>query len=112
MKPGKDLAAQIDRDFGSFEKCMNQMSAAAAAVAGSGWAWLVWEPIGQRLLITQMEKQQNLWVTGASPLLGVDVWEHAYYLRYQNRRADYLKAWRQVIDWTAVDELFAAARTG
>lgn len=110
MKPGPELSTQIDRDFGSLEKCMNQMSAAASAVEGSGWAWLVWEPIGQRLLITQMEKQQNLWVTGASPLLGVDVWEHAYYLRYQNRRADYLKAWRQVIDWGAVDELFAAAR--
>jgi len=108
--PSLDLAAHIDRDFGSFEKFVTHFQAAANAVEGSGWAWLMYDFVAGRLIVTQMEKQQNLYMTGAAPLLGVDVWEHAYYLKYQNKRADYVKAWFNVVNWAMVDELFALAR--
>lgn len=111
QRPSLELLAHIERDFGSFDAFSKHFQAAANAVEGSGWAWLVFDPASGRLLVTQMEKQQNLWMTGTSPLLGVDVWEHAYYLRYQNRRADYVKAFMNVINWAMVDELFAMART-
>ncbi|TVQ60037.1 MAG: superoxide dismutase [Phycisphaerales bacterium] len=108
--PSLELLAHMERDFGSMNGFWTHFEAAANAVEGSGWAWLVYEPNAGRLLITQMEKQQDLWMTGAAPLLGVDVWEHAYYLRYQNRRGDYVKAFRNVVNWAMVDELFAIAR--
>lgn len=108
--PSLDLASHISRDFGSFEAFIEHFAAAAGAVEGSGWAWLMYDFVSGRLIITQMEKQQNLSMTGAAPLLGIDVWEHAYYLKYQNKRADYVKAWFNVVNWAMVDELFALAR--
>lgn len=111
-RPSLDLLAHIRRDFGSFEAMMEQFKAAAGAVEASGWAWLVFEPNAGQLLITQMEKQQNMFPNGARPLLGVDVWEHAYYLRYQNRRSDYIEAFTKLINWPMVDELFAQAVEG
>lgn len=106
---GSKIAAAIARDFGSFDGFSKHFQAAAVAVEGSGWAWLVYDHIARRLMIQQMEKQQNLLVTAATPLLGCDVWEHAYYLKYQNKRADYVKAWMNVINWKAVEMMFGHA---
>lgn len=106
-EPGGPLGAAIDRDFGSFAKFRWQFQAAATAVEGSGWGWLALEPIARRLVVLQGENQQKLLMTGVVPLLGIDVWEHAYYLKYQNRRADYVAAFMQVINWGHVQGLFA-----
>jgi len=108
-EPGDALAATIRRDFGSLDACLRHFKAAATAVEGNGWGWLVYEPVAQRLLILQGESQQNLMLTGVRPLLGIDVWEHAYYLAYQNRRADYVEAFTNVIEWAFVDRLYAEA---
>lgn len=101
-EPGGELAKAITRDFGSVDAFRNHFSAAAGAVEGSGWAVLGKEPIGGRLLVIQGEKQQNLGIWGLEPLLVLDVWEHAYYIKYQNRRTDYVKAWWDVVNWSDV----------
>lgn len=98
MPEGK-LMAQIERDFGSFEQFVVHFKAAAKAVEGSGWGWLVWEPIARQLLVLQIENQQKLMMTGVVPILGIDVWEHAYYLRYRNRRAEYVDAFMNIVNW-------------
>ena len=108
-EPTGPLAAAIARDFGSFAKFSWQFQAAAKSVEGSGWAWLCYEPIAGRLIVLQAENQQKLLFGGVVPLLGIDVWEHAYYLRYQNRRADYVAAFMNVINWPHVQGLFAQA---
>lgn len=100
--PEGPLAQRIERDFGSFEQFVAHFKAAANTVEGSGWGWLVHDPVSGRLLIIQGEKQQDLMMTGVMPLLGVDVWEHAYYLKYQNRRGDYLDAFMQIIHWPEI----------
>ncbi len=104
--PEGRLADAIRRDFGSVDKLTWHFKAAAKAVEGSGWGWLVYEPLADRLLVIQGEKQQNLMMTGVVPLLGVDVWEHAYYLKYQNRRGDYLDAFMNVVNWPYVARLY------
>jgi len=109
-RPSGDLAEKIADDFGSFDGFRRHFTAAAGAVEGSGWGWLVYEPIADRLLVTQAEKQQNLFVPGSTPLMGVDVWEHAYYLKYQNRRGDYVDAFMNVVNWPMVERLFDRAR--
>jgi len=103
------LAERIVRDFGSFEQMAAQFKAAAKAVEGSGWGWLVYEPTAGKLLVIQGEKQQDMMMTGVVPLLGVDVWEHAYYLKYQNRRGDYLDAFMNVVNWSVVGRRYEAA---
>lgn len=108
-EPTGRLAEQIDRDFGSFNKFKAQFKSTAQQVEGSGWGWLVWEPIGKRLLCVQMESQQKLLPTACVPLLGVDVWEHAYYLKYQNKRGAYLDAFMDLINWTFVGQQFTDA---
>lgn len=108
--PSGALARAINESFGSLDAFKAHFSAAANAVEGSGWAWLMYEPISKSLIVTQMEKQQDVYVNGARPLLGIDVWEHAYYLRYQNRRADYTNAFWNVVNWDAVGSLYDAAR--
>ena len=108
--PGDMLHKQIRRDFGTFEKFKAHFVAASSSVEGSGWGWLVWEPLAGRLLVIQMEKHQNLTVAGATPLLGVDVWEHAYYLKYQNRRSEYVANFMDIVDWDAVAKRYEAAR--
>lgn len=108
-RPSGALGAAIDRDFGSFEKFAAQFSAAANAVEGAGWAWLVLDRFSGRLMVQQMEKQQDMLLTACVPLLGIDVWEHAYYLKYQNKRADYVKAWWNVVAWEKVGAMFDAA---
>lgn len=105
-EPAGKLAAAIGRDFGSLAGFRAQFEAAAVQVEASGWAWLVYDHIAGRLMVQQMERQQDLLVTAVTPLLGVDVWEHAYYLKYQNKRADYVKAWWNVVNWGAVGAMF------
>jgi len=109
-EPGGDLAAQIARDFGSFAAFKAQFSAAANAVEGSGWCALCWMPAFDKLVILQVEKHQDLTLWGAVPLLVVDVWEHAYYLKYQNRRAEWISNWWNVVNWADVARRLAEAR--
>lgn len=111
-RPEGALAERIDQDFGSYDRFEWQFRAAANAVEGAGWGWLAWETLGQRLLVIQMENQQKLLFPGLVPLLGVDVWEHAYYLKYQNRRGDYLGAFMNVVNWGEVGRRFRAATGG
>lgn len=99
-EPDGDLAAAINGAFGDFETFKGQLTQAAATLFGSGWAWLVVGANG--LEIVQRANQDSPLMDGLTPILGVDVWEHAYYLRYQNRRPDYLAAWWNVVDWSAV----------
>lgn len=104
-EPTGDLADAIHRDFGSFDEFKSAMTQAAATQFGSGWGWLCSN--GGKLEVTQRPNQDSPIMDGLTPLLGVDVWEHAYYLRYQNRRPDYLTAWWNVIDWNAVAARFS-----
>lgn len=107
-----EIGRLLSRDFGSFEAFTGQFAAAAAQVQGSGWSILAWEPLAERLLITQAEKHQNHAVWGVVPLLVIDVWEHAYYLKYQNQRTAYIKAFLNVINWNDVDRRLKAAAGG
>ncbi len=102
-----ELQDQIGKDFGSYENFKKQFSAAAAAVEGSGWALLIWNPVFEKLEILSAEKHQDLTQWGAMPLLTVDVWEHAYYLKYQNKRVAWVEAWWNLVDWADVEERFA-----
>jgi len=106
--PDGDLGAAIDAAFGSFEAFKEQFEAAGVGRFGSGWAWLVLD--GGALKITSTANQDSPLTDGHAPLLGNDVWEHAYYLKYQNRRPEYLKAWWNVVDWGVVTARYAAAR--
>ena len=103
--PSGELAERIKKEFGSFENFKNEFKKAALGRFGSGWAWLVKNKDG-RLEITSTPNQDNPVTEGKTPLLGIDVWEHAYYLNYQNRRADYIDAWFNVVDWSKVEEHF------
>jgi Fe-Mn family superoxide dismutase len=107
--PRGELARAIDRTFGSFVEFQKQLEAAATARFGSGWAWLSRDHFG-KLVVHSTANQDSPLMEGLTPVLGVDVWEHAYYLSYQNRRADYLKAWWTVVNWDQVERNFASAR--
>jgi Fe-Mn family superoxide dismutase len=109
-KPTGDLAAAIDDAFGSFDKFQAHFTAAALGVQGSGWAGLFWDSIGENLVIQQIFDQQGQIAAATVPLLLLDVWEHAYYLDYQNVRADYVKAFWNVANWANAQERFATAR--
>ena len=106
-EPSGDLAGAIDAAFGSFDAFKEQFEAAGVGQFGSGWAWLVLD--GGSLKITSTPNQDSPISSGATPLVGNDVWEHAYYLKYQNKRPDYLKAWWNVVNWDKVAERYAAA---
>jgi superoxide dismutase, Fe-Mn family len=106
-EPSGDLASAIGDAFGSFDAFKEQFEAAGVGHFGSGWAWLVVD--GGALKVTSSANQDNPVTNGQTPLLGNDVWEHAYYLKYNNRRPEYLKAWWNVVDWSKVAERFAAA---
>ena len=108
-EPTGDLRRAITRDFGSVDAFRAHFTAAAGQVEGSGWGILAYHPMARRLLVLEAEKHQNLTVWGAVPLLVLDVWEHAYYLKYQNRRGDYVRAWWQVVNWEDVAERYARA---
>jgi Fe-Mn family superoxide dismutase len=107
--PTGAVAGAIDAAFGSYDAFKQQLSAAGAGRFGSGWAWLVAAPDGS-LSITSTPNQDTPLMEGKTPILGVDVWEHAYYLKYQNKRPDYLAAWFNTINWDAVNERYAAAK--
>ena len=106
--PDGDLGSAIDAAFGSFDAFKEQFEAAGVARFGSGWAWLVVD--GGSLKITSTANQDSPLTDGQTPLLGNDVWEHAYYLKYQNKRPDYLKAWWNVVNWDKVAERYSAAK--
>jgi Fe-Mn family superoxide dismutase len=109
-KPSGELARAIDRDFGGFDGFKTLFTEVAASVMGSGWAALVWEPLGRRLLTTQIyDHQSNLSQSGV-PLLVLDAWEHAYYLQYENRKAEFFAAVWNLWNWTDVASRFEAAR--
>ncbi len=110
--PSPELKAAIERDFGGMEAFKTLFSASSNAVEGSGWGILGYHPLTGGLLVVQAEKHQDLTVQGLAPLLALDVWEHAYYLKYQNRRADYVKAWWNVVDWADVSRRYAAVLKG
>ncbi|PXA67666.1 superoxide dismutase [Cryobacterium arcticum] len=109
-KPVAELASAIDDFFGSFEKFQAHFTAVALGVQGSGWSVLAWDSIGQRLIIQQFFDQQANFAAGTVPILMLDVWEHAYYLDYQNVRADYVKAFWNIVNWENVQARFAAAQ--
>ncbi len=110
-KPEGKLAEQIDKDFGSFEALKEQLSAAAATRFGSGWAWLSADKNGN-LKVTSSPNQDNPLMESKgewTPILGIDVWEHAYYLKYKNLRADYVKAFFEVVNWKEVADNYSKA---
>jgi len=104
--PGGKVGEQINKDFGSFEIFWKQFAAASKAVEASGWGVLAWEPFSKTLVVWQAEKHQNLTSWGVMPIMVCDVWEHAYYLKYQNRRDEYVDNFLKIINWKKVDELF------
>ena len=107
--PSGDLAAAIDAAFGSLDAFKQKLAAAAAGQFGSGWGWLVVGANGA-LQVVATANQDSPLSQGLTPILGVDVWEHAYYLHYQNRRPDYLEAWWNVVNWDVVAARYAAAQ--
>lgn len=107
--PGGDLAQAIDSTFGSFEKFKDEFSNAAATRFGSGWAWLCVDGSGN-LKVMSTANQDSPYMQNLTPVLGLDVWEHAYYLNYQNRRPDYVSAFWNVVNWEKVNELYHAAK--
>ncbi len=106
--PSGDLAAAIDSTFGSFDAFKEAFAKAAATRFGSGWAWLSVKD--GALVVSSTPNQDSPIMEGATPILGIDVWEHAYYLNYQNRRPDYIAAFWNVVNWDAVAERYAAAK--
>jgi Fe-Mn family superoxide dismutase len=105
-EPGGELGSAISSAFGSFDAFKEQLSQAGMTRFGSGWGWLVWN--GSGLEVTSTPNQDSPISDGKTPILGVDVWEHAYYLNYQNRRADYIAAWWNVVNWPEVERRLKA----
>lgn len=110
-EPGGRLADEIGIYFGSFEKFKEEFTKGTVSIQGSGWGWLVYNQTYSRLEFRTMPDQTSPWTQRLIPLLGLDVWEHAYYLKYQNRRADYVEAWWNVVNWNEVEERFARVST-
>jgi Fe-Mn family superoxide dismutase len=109
--PKGELLAAIDREFGGLAKLQEQFNAAGGRVFGSGWVFVTVAGDGKLALVTKPNQDTPL-MDGQRALIGNDVWEHAYYLKYQNRRADYLKAWWNVVDWSKVEARYADAKAG
>ncbi len=106
-QPSGKIAEAINKTFGSFEKFKEKFTEAALGRFGSGWAWLVLTP-DRQLEVYSTANQDSPLMEGKTPILGIDVWEHAYYLKYQNRRADYVQAWWNVVNWAAVEKRFTS----
>lgn len=107
-QPGGALASAISSTFGSFDTLKEKLSAAGMGRFGSGWAWLIAH--GGKLEITSTPNQDSPVMEGKSPIFGIDVWEHAYYLKYQNRRNEYLAAWWNVVNWPEIEKRFHSAK--
>ncbi|MEN9993147.1 MAG: hypothetical protein RLY83_717 [Actinomycetota bacterium] len=110
-RPEGELATAISEFFGSFEAFQAHFNATAMGIQGSGWAFLAWDSVGEKLIIEQLYDQQSNVATGSIPLLMLDMWEHAFYLDYQNVKGDYVKAFWNIIDWTNIAARFESART-
>jgi Fe-Mn family superoxide dismutase len=108
--PEGELKAAIDEFFGSYDKFTAHFTAAAMGIQGSGWAVLSYDPVGQQLVIQQLFDQQGNTAQGTIPVLQLDMWEHAFYLDYQNVKADYVSAFWKIVNWENVHQRFAAAR--
>ena len=111
-RPDGELAAAIDEFFGNFDKFQAHYNAAALGLQGSGWAFLAWDGVGQRLIIEQLYDQQGNVPVATVPLLMIDMWEHAFYLDYKNVKGDYVKAFWNIVNWSDVAKRFDAARAG
>jgi Fe-Mn family superoxide dismutase len=109
-KPAGALASAIDDNLGSFDAFKSQLTEAAMNVQGSGWGALSWEPVGQRLIVEQVYDHQGNVGQGGPPLLVLDMWEHAYYLQYENRKAEWVDAFWELVDWDDVATRFTSAR--
>ena len=110
-KPDGELGAAIDEFFGSFDGFRGQFAAAAGGLQGSGWSMLVWDTLGQRLNVMQLFDQQGNLPAAQIPIVLLDMWEHAFYLQYRNVKADYIKAWWNVVNWADATARFTAARS-
>jgi superoxide dismutase, Fe-Mn family len=108
-EPQGSLAEAIQKDFGDFDQFRTQFVKVASTIMGSGWAALVWEPLGEQLLITQIYDHQSNLAQGGVPLLVIDAWEHAYYLQYQNRKAEFFEALWKLWNWSDIEKRYAAA---
>ncbi len=109
-EPKGDLLEAIKKEFGSLDKLIEVMSSSTVAIQGSGWGWLGYDKAKGRLAIAACSNQDPLSTTGLVPLLGIDVWEHAYYLQYKNVRADYVKNIWKIVNWKNVEERYAGAK--
>jgi len=107
--PTGALAAAIDSTFGSLDGLKEAVNKAGVGRFGSGWSWLIVDPAGKLAVVSTPNQDSPLMDGSGTPILGIDVWEHAYYLKYQNRRPDYLAAWWNVVNWDAVAKRYAAA---
>lgn len=110
-RPDGELAAAIDEYFGSFEAFAAHFAAVATTIQGSGWAVLAWDSVGQKLITFQLYDQQGNIPLGVVPIVLLDMWEHAFYLDYVNVKAEYVKAWWNIVNWADAAERFARART-
>ena len=109
--PDGELASAIDEHFGSLDAFKTHFTASATGIQGSGWSILAWDSVGSRPLIWQLYDHQANMPIGLTPLLMLDMWEHAFYLQYKNVKPDYVKAWWNVVNWEDVNRRFTAART-
>lgn len=109
-KPSGPLADEIAKTFTDFAGFQAKLKEAALTRFGSGWAWLVWA--NGKLQVVSTANQDSPYMEGQVPILGIDVWEHAYYLKYQNKRADYIDAWWNAVNWSAVGQRFSEAKAG
>lgn len=109
-RPDGELATLIERDFGSFDALKKQLTVATTTTQGSGWGVLAWEPLGQRLIVTQVYDHQGNVGIGSAPILVFDSWEHAYYLQYKNVKPDYVNKLWDLINWNDVTARLSAAR--
>ena len=107
--PDGAFAAAIEKDFSGFEHFRKQLTEVASTIMGSGWAALVWEPVGKRLLITQIYDHQSNLAQGGVPLMVIDAWEHAYYLQYQNRKTEFFEAMWAMWNWRDITARYTAA---
>ncbi len=109
-EPGGAVADAINASFGNFSDFKEKFSSTTAVIKGSGWGWLVYNPSSSKVEYTSMPNQTSPRTKGLVPLLGLDVWEHAYYLKYQNKRPDYISAWWNVVNWDEVDSRLSKAK--